>query len=414
MLTRIRRIYKVMNMTVKERFLKYVKYETTSDENSGTCPSTAGQKVLLNELKNELQTMGITAKIDDYGYVTAVIPATKSGLKRICFISHVDTSPAVSGRNVNPQFVNYNGGDIILKNGIKISLEENPYMSKYIGKELIVTDGETLLGADDKAGVAEIMSAAEILANDKSIAHGDVLIAFTPDEEIGRGTDMFDVKAFGADFGYTVDGGELGGIEYENFNAASATLTVNGVSIHPGSAKNVMKNAIDLFAEFHSLLPVWERPAHTENYEGFYMADEVTGGVEKLVAKYIIRDHDRGKFADKKRYFAKISDFLNDKYGNGTFVADIRDSYYNMSEIMSENYHLVDNAVKAMKDAGVEPFITPIRGGTDGARLSFNGLPCPNLSTGGFNFHGRKEFIPSFTLEKMTEVIINIVKVYAE
>lgn len=401
-------------MTAKERFLKYVKYETTSDENSSSFPSTDGQKVLLTELKNELKSFGLKADMDENGYVTAVIPATKKGLKRICFISHVDTSPAVSGKNVNPQFVNYDGGDITLKNGIKITVNDNPYLSEYVGKELIVTDGETLLGADDKAGVAEIMTAAEILANDKSIMHGDVLIAFTPDEEIGRGTDKFDVKRFGADFGYTIDGDKLGGIEYENFNAAAATVKVNGVSIHPGSAKNVMKNAIDLFCEFHSLLPIAERPVHTENHEGFYMADEVNGGVETCVAKYIIRDHDKSKFEDKKRFFAKISEFLNDKYGDGTFETEVKDSYYNMADIIADNYHLIDNAKKAFVLAGVEPFVTPIRGGTDGARLSYDGLPCPNLSTGGFNFHGRKEFIPSFTLEKMAEVIVNIVKIYAE
>lgn len=400
-------------MTAKERFLKYVKYETTSDENSSSFPSTDGQKVFLEELKNELKSFGLKADMDENGYVTAVIPATKKGLKRICFISHVDTSPAVSGKSVNPQFVNYDGGDITLKNGIKITVGDNPYLQEYIGKELIVTDGETLLGADDKAGVAEIMTAAEILANDKSIMHGDVLIAFTPDEEIGRGTDKFDVKRFGADFGYTIDGDKLGGIEYENFNAA-ATVKVNGVSIHPGSAKNVMKNAIDLFCEFHSLLPIVERPVHTENYEGFYMADEVNGGVEKCVAKYIIRDHDKSKFEDKKRFFIKISEFLNDKYGAGTFETELKDSYYNMADIIADNYHLIANAKKAFVLAGVEPFVTPIRGGTDGARLSYEGLPCPNLSTGGFNFHGRKEFIPSFTLEKMAEVIVNIVRIYAE
>lgn len=401
-------------MTVKDRFIKYVKFETTSDENSPSCPSTAGQRVLLEELKRELTELGVRAKIDDNGYVTAIIPATKNGLKRICFIAHVDTSPAVSGKNVNPQFVDYNGGDITLKNGLKITPEENPELADYVGKEIIVTDGETLLGADDKAGVAEIMAVSEILAKDETIPHGDVLIAFTPDEEIGRGTDLFDVKSFGADFGYTVDGGDIGGIEYENFNAAGATLTINGASIHPGSAKNVMKNAIDLFVEFHNLLPVNERPVHTEKYEGFYMADEISGGVERVVAKYIIRDHDKSKFEDKKRYFKKISEFLNDKYGENTFVAEMKDSYYNMAEIIAENYHLVDNALKAFEASGVKPFVVPIRGGTDGARLSYEGLPCPNLSTGGFNFHGRKEFIPSFALDKMVEVILNLIKIYAE
>ena len=401
-------------MTVKERFIKYCEYETTSDENSETCPSTACQLVLLKELKNELLEMGIKAKMDGNGYVTAVIPATKSGLKRLCFIAHVDTSPAVSGKNVKPTCIIYNGGDIVLSNGVTIPESENPSLKNYVGKELIVTDGNTLLGADDKAGVAEIMAMAEKLAGDKSVPHGDILIAFTPDEEIGRGTDRFDIKSFGADFGYTVDGGELGEIEYENFNAAAATVTVNGLSIHPGSAKNVMKNAIDLFCEFHSMLPEYMRPAHTEKYEGFYMADEVCGGVEKCVAKYIIRDHDKTKFEEKKRFFASVSDFLNSKYGKGTFDCEIKDSYYNMSEIIKNNYHLIESAEAAMKKAGVTPKIIPIRGGTDGARLSFEGLPCPNLSTGGFNCHGRREFIPSFTLEKTVEILLNIIDIYAK
>lgn len=411
---RLLRLSKNNNMNVKERFLKYVKYETTSDENSSSCPSTLGQMVLLKELKNEFVDMGIRAEIDEHGYVTAVIPANKNGVKRLCFISHVDTSPAVSGKSVNPKEIIYNGGDITLDNGIKITLADNPYLTEYIGKELIVTDGNTLLGADDKAGVAEIMDMAERLLTDKSILHGDILIAFTPDEEIGRGTDLFDVKKFGADFGYTVDGGKLGEIEFENFNAASAVVTINGTSIHPGSAKNIMKNAIDLFAEFHSMIPEAERPVHTEGYEGFYMVDEVSGSVEKCVAKYIIRDHDKLKFEDKKRFFITISEYLNNKYGTGIFNVEIKDSYYNMSEIIKENYHLIENAKKAMSNAGIKPSILPIRGGTDGARLSFEGLPCPNLSTGGFNYHGRQEFIPSFTLEKMSDVLIEIIKLYAD
>ena len=358
--------------------------------------------------------MGAVVRQDENGYVTAVIPATKEGLNNLCFISHVDTSPAVSGKDVNPKEIVCDGNDIILGNGTVISVKETPELLNYKGEELIVTDGKTLLGADDKAGVAEIMTAAEILLNDKTIPHGKILIGFTPDEEIGRGTDLFDVKGFGADFGFTVDGGELGEIEYENFNAASAILTINGASIHPGSAKNKMKNAIDLFTEFHSMLPENMRPVNTEGYEGFYMADEVSGGVEKLTAKYIIRDHDMEKFGDKKRFFASVVDFLNAKYGEGVFVADIKDSYYNMSEIIRKNYHLIENAEKAMKECGIEPEIIPIRGGTDGARLSFEGLPCPNLSTGGLNFHGRKEFIPSHALGKMTEVILKIIEIYSE
>lgn len=400
-------------MTAKERFLKYVKYETTSDEGNSSCPSTVGQSVLLNDLRDELVSMGIKAEIDCNGYVTAVIPANKSGLKRLCFIAHVDTSPAVSGKDVNPTEIVYEGGEITLKNGLKITLDDTPSLSKYVGRELIVTDGNTLLGADDKAGVAEIMTMAETLVGDDTIIHGDVSIAFTPDEEIGRGTDLFDVKKFGADFGYTVDGGEIGEIEYENFNAASATVVINGTSIHPGSAKNVMKNAVDLFTEFHSALPVAQRPAHTEGYEGFYMVDDVSGSVERCVAKYIIRDHDKLKFEDKKRFFKEVAEFLNKKYGDGVFVTEIKDSYYNMSEIIKENYHLVENAVTAMRRVGVEPTILPIRGGTDGARLSFEGLPCPNLATGGLNFHGRREFIPSFALDKTVELLIEIIKLYA-
>jgi len=279
---------------------------------------------------------------------------------------------------------------------------------------LIVTDGNTLLGADDKAGVAEIMTAVEIFIEHPEIKHGDVYIAFTPDEEIGRGTDKFDVKNFGADFGYTVDGGAIGEIEYENFNAASLSLTVNGVSIHPGSAKNIMKNAVDLFCEFHSMLPESMRPSTTCGYEGFFMADDVCGGVEKLTCKYIIRDHDKQKFEEKKAFVCKIVEFLNGKHGENTFIAQIKDSYFNMAEIIKDNFHLIDNAKTAMKNAGVEPIIIPIRGGTDGARLSFEGLPCPNLSTGGYNFHGKREFIPSFALEKMVEVILNLIDIYSK
>lgn len=401
-------------MTAKERFLKYVTFDTTSDENSQTCPSTAGQTVLLKYLYEELLLMGVNANIDENGYVTAKIPSNSSSKKSICFISHVDTSPAVSGKNINPIEILYNGGDIVLKNGIKITVDDTPDLTKYVGKELIVTDGNTLLGADDKAGVAEIMTAVEAIVNNPNIEHGDVWIAFTPDEEIGRGTDRFNLKEFGADFGYTIDGGAIGEIEYENFNAASLELTVNGVSIHPGSAKGVMKNAVDIFCEFHSLLPESKRPSTTEGYEGFFMADEISGGIEKLVCKYIIRDHDKVKFEEKKNFIVKTVEYLNGKHGENTVVAQIKDSYFNMAEIIKDNFHLIENAKTAMKTAGVEPIIIPIRGGTDGARLSFEGLPCPNLSTGGYNFHGRREFIPSFALEKMVEVILNLINIYSK
>ena len=400
-------------MTAKERFIKYVSFPTTSDEKSATCPSTAGQSVLLSFLKEELCSMGIAAEMDDNGYVTAKIPANKAGLPVVCFLSHVDTSPAVSGENIRPKEIIYLGGDILLENGVTIAEKDNPELKEMIGETLIVTDGNTLLGADDKAGVAEIMTAAEYLATHPEFPHGEIAIAFTPDEEIGRGTDRFDVKKFAADFGYTVDGGKLGEIEYENFNAASATIEVKGFSVHPGSAKNKMKNAIDLFCEFHSLLPVAERPAHTADYEGFYMADELTADVEKAVCRYIVRDHDREKFEAKKNYFLASADFLNKKYGEGTFTATVKDSYYNMSSVIAKNFHLIENANKAMEACGITPITVPIRGGTDGARLSFEGLPCPNLSTGGLNFHSRTEYIPANALEKMTEVILRIAELYA-
>ena len=401
-------------MTAKERFLKYVKFDTTSCEESPSCPSTSGQTILLKVLHEELLAMGVDAKMDENGYVTAKIPKNTDAKDGVCFIAHVDTSPAVSGKDVNPKTIIYSGGDVVLQNGLTITLKDNPDLEKYLGKELIVTDGNTLLGADDKAGVAEIMTAVEILVSNPSIRHGDVYIAFTPDEEIGRGTDKFNLKDFGADFGYTIDGGALGEIEYENFNAASLSLTVNGVSIHPGSAKDVMKNAVDLFCEFHALLPEKMRPDATSGYEGFYMADEISGGIESLTCKYIIRNHDMKKFNDMKAYVVSAVEFLNKKHGENTFVAIIKDSYFNMSEIIKDNFHLIDNAKIAMKKAGVEHNIIPIRGGTDGARLSFEGLPCPNLSTGGYNFHGRKEFIPSFALEKMVEVILNLVDIYSK
>lgn len=401
-------------MTAKERFLKYVAFDTTSDEESLTCPSTAGQTVLLKYLRDELVSLGVDAKMDENGYVTAKISGNTPSKHGICFIAHVDTSSAVSGKDIKAQEIEYLGGDIVLKNGIKITESETPDLKKLVGKKLIVTDGNTLLGADDKAGVAEIMTAVEKLVKNPEIKHGDVYIAFTPDEEIGRGTDKFDVKNFGAEFGYTIDGGAIGEIEYENFNATSLDLTINGVSIHPGSAKGIMKNAIDLFCEFHNLLPESQRPSTTAGYEGFYMANDICGEVEKLTCKYIIRDHDKNKFDLKKQFILDTVDYLNIKYGENTFVAKITDSYFNMSEIIKDNFHLIDNAKNAMLSVGVEPIVMPIRGGTDGARLSFEGLPCPNLSTGGYNFHGRREFIPSFALEKMVEVIMEIIDIYSK
>ena len=390
-------------MTVTERFLKYVTFETTSDESSDTVPSTATQLVLADYLVEELRGAGVTdAMRDEMGYVYGHIPASDGceNCPKIGLVSHMDTSPDVSGANVKPQIIKFDGTNAPMVG------------DEYIGRELIVTDHTTLLGADDKAGVAEIMTALEYLVSHPNVKHGEIKVAFTPDEEVGAGVKYFDVASFGADFGYTVDGGKLGEIEYENFNAAAATLTVNGTSIHPGEGKNKLKNAIEIFAEFQKSLPEKETPFYTSGYEGFYMASSVSGSVENLVAKYIIRDHDMAKFEAKKSTFVSLSQKLNEKYGAGTCVADVTDSYYNMSEIIKNNFHLIDNAKLAMEKAGVNPIVVPIRGGTDGATLSHRGLPCPNLSTGGHNFHGRFEYIPVQSMEKMVEVILNLVEIY--
>lgn len=405
-------------MTVEDRFLKYVSYDTQSMDDQERFPSTKKQEVLLKVLKDELSNLGLETIQDENKYVYAKLPSNIEGYKgkKLCFVSHVDTSPAVSGANVKAKIVLYRGGDVVLneETGMSLTLDENPDLNGYIGNRLIVTDGTTLLGADDKAGVAEIMQATEYLVSHPEIKHGDLRIAFTPDEEVGRGVDFFDVKLFDADFGYTIDGGKLGEIEYENFNAAAATLKIHGTSIHPGSAKGIMKNAIDMFCEFHSMLPESQRPVNTENYEGFYMVNDASGDVENFTAKYIIRDHDVQKFEEKKQYFARVAEKLNAKYGIGVFETTIKDSYYNMGEIIKKNMFLIDNAVKAMNAAGVKESIVPIRGGTDGARLSFMGLPCPNLSTGGHNFHGRKEYIPIESMEKMVRVILNLVEIYSK
>ena len=405
-------------MTVIDRFLRYVSYETTSDPHvpESVYPSSKGQLVLLRALCEELTDMGLAAEMDAYGYVTATLPANVEGAPTIGLLAHVDTSPAVSGCNVSPRIVRYNGGDIQLDGEGKYSIAaaDNPELASYIGKELIVTDGSTLLGADDKAGVAEIMSMLDHLINHPQIPHGCIRIAFTPDEEIGRGTDFFDVKRFAADFGYTVDGGELGEIEYENFNAAAGELTIHGVSVHPGSAKGKMKNAVDIFADFHAGLPRNERPDATEGYEGFYMADEISGGVEELHACYILRDHDRTKLEEKKQFFLDLAAKVNRAWGGEYIKATVKDSYYNMAEIVMQHPALIENAKKAMLCCGVEPRVIPIRGGTDGARLSYEGLPCPNLSTGGLNFHGRQEYIPVDSLHKMVEVLVKLVCLYAE
>ncbi len=410
--------------TVVDKFLKYVTIDTQSDEDSTTSPSTEKQKDLARLLVGELKEMGASdVRMDEeYGYVYATIPSTlKEEGKEvpvIGFIAHMDTSPAVSGKDVRPRIVeNYDGKDIVLNQELNIILpvEENPELLEYEGKKLIVTDGPTLLGSDDQAGVAEIMTMAQTLLAHPEKEHGTIRIAFTPDEEVGRGVDHFDVEGFQADYAYTVDGGALGELEYESFNAAGARLHVNGYSVHPGSAKNKMLNAILLAQEFQSLLPVFETPAATEGYEGFYHADRMTGTVESAQADYIIRDHSRELFEKKKAYFREAADFLNKKYGKEIFTVEMQDSYYNMKEkIYPENAHLIDTAVKAMEEAGVTPLIAPIRGGTDGSRLSFMGLPCPNLCTGGMNYHGRYEYVCIESMEKCVEIILNIISLYAE
>lgn len=400
-------------MNVSERFLKYVSFGTNSDEESASCPSTESQLVLGRYLADELVKIGLAeVGIDENGYVYGVLPASKGRENdaSVGFIAHMDTSSAVKGDGIKPQRVLYQGGDIALNEKESIRLADFPYLAKYIGQEIITTDGTTLLGADDKAGIAEIFTALEYLVAHPEISHGRIPVCITPDEEIGRGADRFDLKRFSADWAYTVDGGELGEIEYENFNAASAKITIHGVNIHPGSAKNKMKNASLLASEFISMLPKAETPSHTEGYEGFYHLCGMQGDESNAVLQYIIRDHDREKFESRKHFVENLVSYLNGVYGENTFEAVIRDSYYNMREKILPHMHIIDNAVNAMKQANVEPMIVAIRGGTDGARLSFEGLPCPNLSTGGANFHGIHEFIPVPSMEKMVEILVTLMK----
>lgn len=408
-------------MKTYERFIKYTTFDTTSSsENENQTPSTEKQRVFGQYLVEELKGIGIdNAYIDDKSFVYASIPATKGkeNKPKIGFIAHLDTVEDASGENIKASIVkNYDGKDIVLnkEKNIIFSTEKFPSLNKYIGNDLIVTDGTTLLGADDKAGIAEIMTMAETIMNNPNIEHGEIKIAFTPDEEIGSGIEYFDVEKFNADFAYTVDGGELGEIEYENFNAASCKITVNGVNVHPGYSKNKMKNAILLAMEFNSMLPPEQKPQYTEKYEGFYHLGYIEGTEEKTKLEYIIRDHDIEKFNQKKEFVKDIINFLNKKYGNNTFVLELKDTYFNMKEKILPNMHLIDNAKKAFNECGVQEKIVPIRGGTDGARLSFRGLPCPNLSTGGENAHSRFEYVPVQSLEKMTEVLLKIINIYAE
>lgn len=405
-----------MNKRLLDRFLRYVKIDTQSVDGAKQFPSSDKQKDLLSLLLKELKDLGISVRMDGkYGYVYATIPANADCKTKLGFIAHVDTSPAVSGKNVNPVITeNYDGEEIKLAEGRVLTPKEFPELKTHIGKTIISSDGTTLLGADDKAGVAVIMHMAEALARNPEIKHGEIEIAFTPDEEVGRGTDFFDVKGFGADYAYTVDGGALGELEYENFNAADVRVNVNGKSVHPGSAKGIMLNASLVLMELHSMLPQFENPAYTEGYEGFYFLESINGECDHASSHYIIRDHDKIKFEEKKVLFAEIVAFLNKKYGEGTVIASITDSYYNMKEKILPHMHLIDNACIAMQRADVKPRVVPIRGGTDGARLSYEGLPCPNLFTGGYNFHGRYEYIPLEDMEKALETALNIVDIYKD
>ena len=409
--------------TVTERFLNYVTVDTQSEPDVDAFPSTEKQKNLAAQLVNEMKTLGIEdARMDVNGYVYGSIPATpgKEAVPALGFIAHMDTSNAVSGKGVIPRVVErYKGGDILLnaEKNIVLSATEYPEILNYIGQDIAVTDGTTLLGADDKAGIAEIMTMIAQLVQ-MNIPHGPIKIAFTPDEEVGRGADFFDLDAFGADIAYTIDGGALGEIEYENFNAASLKLVIHGRSVHTGEAKNKMKNALLLAHKFISMLPEWERPEHTEGYEGFYHLDSMHGDVERAELNYIIRDHDRARFEDRKARVVKIIDYLNEENtqcnGCGAIKYTLKDSYYNMKEKIEPHMALIDNAKKAMKTVGVVPNVVPIRGGTDGARLSYMGLPCPNLCTGGHNYHGRFEYIPVQSMEKMVDVLIELVKIFSE
>ena len=400
---------------VIEKFLNYVKIDTQSDENSTACPTTAKQHNLAKLLVKELEEMGAEDITYDteHCYVYASIPASEGcdGRPVLGFIAHMDTSPAVTGENVKPRIIeNYDGKDIVLseEKNIVMKVSDFPELAEYTGKRLIVTDGTTLLGADDKAGVAEIMTMAEQLLSHKEIPHGKIRIGFTPDEEVGAGADHFDVKLFGADYAYTVDGGKLGELEYENFNAAGAKVTFHGRSVHPGDAKNKMVNALLLAMEFQNMLPFFENPMYTEKYEGFYHLDQLSGSVEKAQSEYIIRDHDKDKFERKKETFLRIGAYLNEKYGKDTVQIDMKDSYYNMREIIEQHMQLIENAKAAMEETGVNPIVVPIRGGTDGARLSYMGLPCPNLCTGGHNFHGRFEYICADSMEKIVEILLKL------
>ena len=401
-----------------DRFLRYVSVDTQSNPESESQPSAAKELDLLMMLKDELEAMGVEAKLDEYGYVMATIPSNcGKDVPAVGFIAHVDTAPDASGKDIKPQIIkNYDGGDIALKGveGLYLKVEDFPEMKDYEGQTLITTDGTTLLGADDKAGVAEIMDAVQYIIEHPEFKHGKICIGFTPDEEIGRGVVKFDVEKFGADYAYTMDGGAVGELEYENFNAASASVKIQGSNLHPGYAKGKMKNAILIGMELNSLLPVEQRPEYTCGYEGFFHIIGFNGSVEEATFSYIIRDHDMDLYEKRKQTMQECVDFINRKYGEGTASVEIKHQYYNMRKMVEPHYHIIEKAVKAMEMEGIKPRIQPIRGGTDGANLSFKGLPCPNIFAGGHNFHGKLEFVPLESMIKASKVILNIISLFAE
>lgn len=401
-------------MNITDRFLKYVSFHTTSDENTHTTPSTSRQLELGKYLKQELTAMGLEeVELDQNGYLMATLPANQAGLPVIGLIAHMDTAPDASGENIKPRIVkNYDGKDITLneKENIVLEVAKYPEIQNYKGQDIIVTDGTTLLGADDKAGIAEIVSGVEYLIQHPEIKHGKIRVGFTPDEEIGEGADHFDVKKFGCDFAYTMDGGAIGELEYENFNAAAAKIHIHGVNVHPGYGFNKMKNSLLIAQELMAMLPQDEIPAKTQGYEGFFHITGAQGTVEETTLSYIIRDHDRKRYEARKQLMEEVVRQVNAKYGEGTVTLEMRDQYFNMREKVEPVMHIVERVEKAMKEAGVTPKVQPIRGGTDGARLSFEGLPCPNIFAGGENFHSRFEYLPVHSLKKAMEVVVNIVK----
>lgn len=403
---------------IKDRFLRYVAVDTQSDETSDSQPSSAKELVLLGMLRDELVGMGVEAHLDEWGYVMATIPSNiDAKVPAIGFIAHVDTSPDAPGGGIKPQTIEcYDGSDIPLKGvpGMVLKTSEFPEILNHVGETIITTDGTTLLGADDKAGVAEIMDAVQYIVSHPEFRHGEIKIGFTPDEEIGRGVVKFDVKKFGADYAYTMDGGEVGELEFENFNAASASVHIQGRNVHPGYAKGKMLNSLIIAQEFNALLPADQRPECTEGYEGFIHIVGFKGTVEESTLTYIIRDHDRNLFEKKKAEILRCAEFINARYGDKTAEVTLKDQYYNMREQVEPHYHVVEKAVKAMELAGVKPHIQPIRGGTDGANLSFKGLPCPNIFAGGLNFHGKYEWVSVQSMEKAAAVILNIIRLYAE